>query len=59
MKARRIITIAALVVGIGAIAIPVGATAEDTSAAMAAPHTTWARGSDVPDVPVAPEPQGL
>jgi len=59
MKARRIITIAALVVGIGASAIPIGATAEDTSAVMAAPHTTWARGSDVPDVPVAPEPQGL
>jgi len=59
MKARRIITIAALVVGIGAIAIPIGAAAEDTSAAMAAPHTTWARGSDVPDIPVAPEPQGL
>jgi hypothetical protein len=59
MKARRIITIAALVVGIGAIAIPIGAAAEETSATMAGPHTTWARGSDVPDVPVAPEPQGL
>jgi hypothetical protein len=59
MKVRRIINIAALVVGLGAIAIPMGAAADETSTALAGPHTTWARGSDVPDVPVAPGPQGL
>jgi hypothetical protein len=59
MKTRRIINIAVLVVGLGAIAIPNGAAADVTFAAMATPHTTWARGSDVPDVPVAPGPQGL
>ena len=59
MTARRIINIAALVVGIGASAIPMSEAADMTSAAMTAPHTTWARGSDVPDVPFAPGPQGL
>jgi hypothetical protein len=59
MKARGIITIAALVAGLGASAIPMSKAADMTSAAMSAPHTTCARGSDVPDVPVAPGPQGL
>ena len=59
MKTRRIIKLAALVIGLGTIATPMGAAADQTSAALATPHTTWARGSDVPDVPVAPGPQGL
>ena len=59
MKTRRIIKLAALVIGLGAVAIPMGAAADATLAAMATPHTTWARGTDVPDVPVAPGPQGL
>ena len=59
MKAGRIISIAVVLVGIGMIAIPSGEAAKINAASMATPHTTWARGSDVPDVPFAPGPQGL
>jgi hypothetical protein len=59
MKAARSISIAVLVVGIGMIAIPIGEAADLNAVAMVTPHTTWARGSDVPDVPFAPGPQGL
>ena len=59
MKAGRSISIAVLVIGIGMTAIPIGEAADIDAAAMTTPHTTWARGSDVPDVPVAPSPQGL
>jgi hypothetical protein len=59
MKAGRIISLTALILGIGTVAIPMSEAVDQTAAAMATPHTTWARGSDVPDVPVAPGPQGL
>jgi hypothetical protein len=58
MKAQRIIALAALVLGIATTAVPMAAAADET-AAMSGLHTTWARGSDVPDGPVAPDPQGL